>query len=93
MFRIYVGNLSFQTTEQGLSDLFGEHGTVSSVSIITDRFTGRSRGFAFVEMADEAEGKAAMGALDGQDFDGRTLRRRSLGPVRAANLRGRPGRG
>ena len=74
MFRIYVGNLSFQTTEQGLSDLFGEHGSVSSVAIITDRFTGRSRGFAFVEMADEAEGKAAMGALDGQDFDGRTLR-------------------
>ena len=74
MFRIYVGNLSFQTTEQGLTDLFGEHGTVSSVAIITDRFTGRSRGFAFVEMADEAEGKAAMGALDGHDFDGRTLR-------------------
>ncbi|MEE9131813.1 MAG: RNA-binding protein [Phycisphaerales bacterium] len=74
MFRIYVGNLSFQTTEQGLSDLFGEHGTVSSVSIITDRFTGRSRGFAFVEMADETEGKAAMSALDGQDLDGRTLR-------------------
>ena len=74
MFRIYVGNLSFETTEQTLTDLFAQHGTVSSVSVITDRFTGRSRGFGFVEMADETEGKAAMSALDGQDFEGRTLK-------------------
>jgi RNA recognition motif-containing protein len=74
MQRIYVGNLSFQTTEQGLSDLFGEHGSVNSVSIITDRITGRSRGFAFVEMNDDAEARAAMEALNGKDFDGRPLR-------------------
>jgi RNA recognition motif-containing protein len=69
MQRIYVGNLSFQT-----SDLFGEHGSVNSVSIITDRITGRSRGFAFVEMNDDAEARAAMEALNGKDFDGRPLR-------------------
>ncbi len=74
MFRIYVGNLSFDTTEQGLTDLFAQHGTVSSAAVITDRFTGRSRGFGFIEMADEGEGKAAMSALDGQDFEGRALK-------------------
>ena len=74
MFRIYVGNLSFQTTEEGLSDLFGQHGTVNNVSIITDRVTGRSRGFAFVEMADESEGRKAMDAINGQEFEGRTLK-------------------
>jgi RNA recognition motif-containing protein len=74
MQRIYVGNLSFQTTEQTLSDLFAEHGTVNDVSIITDRISGRSRGFAFVEMADDAEAKAAMEALNGREFDGRPLR-------------------
>jgi RNA recognition motif-containing protein len=74
MQRIYVGNLSFQTTEQALSDLFGEHGTVNNVSIITDRISGRSRGFAFVEMADDAEAKAAMEAINGREFDGRPLR-------------------
>ena len=74
MQRIYVGNLSFQTTEQGLNDLFAEHGTVNSVSIISDRITGRSRGFGFVEMADGAEAKAAMDALNGKEFDGRPLK-------------------
>ena len=74
MQRIYVGNLSFQTTEQGLSDLFAEHGSVNSVSIISDRITGRSRGFAFVEMNDDAEAKAAMDAINGKEYDGRPLR-------------------
>jgi RNA recognition motif-containing protein len=74
MQRIYVGNLSFQTTEQTLTDLFAEHGKVEGVSIITDRITGRSRGFAFVEMADSAEAKAAMEALNGHEFDGRALK-------------------
>jgi RNA recognition motif-containing protein len=74
MQRIYVGNLSFQTTEESLSDLFGEHGTVNSVSILTDRVTGRSRGFAFVEMNDDGEARAAMEALNGREFDGRPLR-------------------
>ena len=74
MFRLYVGNLSFQTTEQSLNDLFAEHGQVNSVAIITDRITGRSRGFGFVEMPDDTEAKAAMGAVDGTEVDGRTLK-------------------
>ena len=74
MQRIYVGNLSFKTTEPQLNDLFAEHGQVSSVSIVTDRVTGRSRGFGFVEMADDGEAKAAMEALNGKEVDGRSLR-------------------
>ena len=73
MFRIYVGNLSFQTDEQGLNDLFAQHGAVNSVAIITDRETGRSRGFGFVEMADEGEGRAAIEAINGMEIAGRTL--------------------
>ena len=74
MFRIYVGNLSFQTTEDSLIELVGRHGSVNSVAIITDRITGRSRGFGFVEMSDAVEGKAAMEAVNGQEIDGRTLK-------------------
>ena len=73
MFRIYVGNLSFNTAEQELSELFGQHGQVANVAIITDRDTGRSRGFGFVEMADDTEGRAAIEALNGQEIDGRSL--------------------
>lgn len=68
---LYVGNLSFQTTADGLRELFSEFGTVSSAQIVMDRETGRSRGFAFVEMADG--GDAAINALNGRDVDGRTL--------------------
>ncbi len=74
MFRIYVGNLSFETNDESLSNLFSEHGSVNSVSVITDRITGRSRGFGFVEMNDAGEGKAAMEALDGKEVDGRSLK-------------------
>ena len=73
MFRIYVGNLSFNTAEQELSELFSQHGQVANVAIITDRDTGRSRGFGFVEMADDTEGRAAIEALNGQEIDGRSL--------------------
>ena len=73
MFRIYVGNISFNTTEEGLRELFSQHGEVGSVAIITDRETGRSRGFGFVEMSEESAGRAAIAALDGQDFDDRKL--------------------
>ena len=71
--KIYVGNLSFQSDEQALRDLFGQHGEVEEVAIITDRETGRSRGFAFVTMADDSQAKAAIEALHGQECEGRTI--------------------
>ena len=71
--KIYVGNLSFQTGEADLNDLFSAHGTVESCRIITDRDTGRSRGFGFVEMSSKAEGEAAMAALAGKELEGRAL--------------------
>ncbi len=74
MFRIYVGNLSVETTEDGIKDLFSQHGQVDSVSIITDRMSGRSRGFGFVDMPDDTAGRAAMEALNGTEKDGRTLK-------------------
>ena len=74
MFRIYVGNLSFETTDESLNGLFSEHGSVNSASVITDRITGRSRGFGFVEMNDAGDGKAAMDALDGKEVDGRSIK-------------------
>jgi RNA recognition motif-containing protein len=69
--KIYVGNLSFDATESELTELFSPHGSVMSAQIVTDRDTGRSRGFAFVEMGDGAD--AAIAALNGQDFKGRNL--------------------
>ena len=71
--KLYVGNLSFQTGEADLNDLFSQHGSVDSCRIITDRDTGRSRGFGFVEMSSKAEGEAAMSALSGKEVDGRAL--------------------
>jgi RNA recognition motif-containing protein len=69
--RIYVGNLPFNTTEDELRNLFGQHGSVTSVNLITDRETGSPRGFGFVEMEDGAE--AAISALNNHQLDGRTL--------------------
>lgn len=73
MKKIYVGNLSYNTTEEGLDSAFSAYGTVSSVAIIRDRETGKSRGFAFVEMQDDAQATAAIDALNGAQVDGRTL--------------------
>lgn len=70
---LFVGNLSRQTTEQSLRAAFEQFGQVSKASIITDKFSGEPRGFAFVEMGNQAEASAAMSALNGQDLDGRTL--------------------
>jgi len=70
---IFVGNLSYSASEQNIRDMFEEHGVVDSVSIITDRYTGRSRGFGFVEMPNDDEAKAAIAAINGTDLDGRTL--------------------
>ncbi len=72
--KLYVGNLSFNSTEDDISHAFAAHGTVSSVNVIMDRDTGRPRGFAFVEMGSDAEAQAAVKALDGQDLDGRNLK-------------------
>jgi RNA recognition motif-containing protein len=69
--KLYVGNLSFQTTEDELRQAFGQYGTVNSAQMVMDRETGRSRGFAFVELADGAD--AAIAAMNGAQLDGRTL--------------------
>jgi RNA recognition motif-containing protein len=71
--RLYVGNLSFDTAEAQLEQLFGTLGQVESVRLVRDHATGRSRGFAFVEMADAEQGKAACDQLDQQEFEGRRL--------------------
>ena len=72
--RVYVGNVSFQSTEDNLRDLFSAHGEVVSIRMITDRETGRYRGFSFVEMATEDQATAAISALDGVEHDGRPLK-------------------
>ncbi len=71
--KIYVGNLPWSTTSNDLTSLFGQYGAVQSAEVISDRETGRSRGFGFVEMADEAGMNAAIQALNGHDMDGRPL--------------------
>jgi RNA recognition motif-containing protein len=72
--KLYVGNISFNTSNQDLNDLFGAIGTVESANIIEDRETGRSRGFGFVEMASQAEGENAIAQLNGKEVDGRALK-------------------
>ncbi len=73
MINIYVGNLSFDATESEVRSLFEEHGEVVKVNLITDRDTGRPRGFGFVEMADAKAGRAAIEAVNGRELGGRTL--------------------
>jgi cold-inducible RNA-binding protein len=73
MKNIFVGNLSFGTTEDTLRSMFDTYGTVDRVNIVTDRDTGQARGFAFVEMGIDAEGNAAISGLNGRDVDGRAL--------------------
>jgi len=74
MKNIFVGNLSFSTTEQELRALFEQYGTLDRVSIVTDRETGRSRGFGFVEMASGSEADSAISELDGREWNGRALK-------------------
>ena len=71
--RLYVGNLSYNTTDSALQQLFAAHGTVTSAQVIMDRDTGRSKGFGFVEMGSDQEAQAAVAALNGQQVDGRAL--------------------
>jgi RNA recognition motif-containing protein len=72
--KLYVGNISFNTSNQDLIELFSASGTVESANVVEDRETGRSRGFGFVEMASKAEADAAIAALNGKEIDGRTLK-------------------
>ena len=71
--KLYVGNLSFNTTGYDLEELFGQMGTVQSANVVEDRDTGRSRGFGFVEMSSKEEGENAIAEMNGKDLDGRTL--------------------
>ena len=86
MTKLYVGNLPFTATDEGVRALFSKHGTVEKVSLITDRETGRPRGFGFVEMSN-ADASRAMQSLNGADYEGRPLR------VNEAEDRKRPGGG
>ncbi len=71
--RLYVGNLPYSVSEQDLNEKFGAFGTVESASLITDRDTGRSKGFGFVEMSTDSEAQAAIEQLNGTDYDGRPV--------------------
>ncbi|MCB0404737.1 MAG: RNA-binding protein [Bdellovibrionales bacterium] len=72
--KIYVGNLAFTTTEESVTNLFAEHGTVDSCNLITDRDSGQSKGFAFVEMSTNDEAQGAIAALSGKELEGRQLK-------------------
>ena len=71
--KLYVGGLPFAVSDRRLEEIFSAHGTVESARVITDRMTGRSRGFGFVEMSSEEEAEAAIASLNGTEVDGRTL--------------------
>jgi RNA recognition motif-containing protein len=86
---VYVGNLSFDTTQDKLRELFEAHGQVATVNMITDRYTGRPRGFAFVEMMNDQGANVAIAALNGQEVDGRALK---VAPAKPRESRG-PDRG
>jgi cold-inducible RNA-binding protein len=86
--KLYVGNLSFNTTNSELEQMFGEAGTVQSANIIEDRETGRSRGFAFVEMSSSEEANAAIAALNGKEIDGRALKVNEAKPQEKRNGNG-----
>ena len=90
--QLYVGNLSFNTTADDLQEAFQAFGTVSEVNLISDRDTGRSRGFAFVTMASRAEAKAAIDGLQGRELDGRTLSVNEARPREERSGGGRPNR-
>ena len=91
--KLYVGNLSFNTTGQDLEEMFGAYGSVQSANLIEDRETGRSRGFAFVEMSTGEEANAAIAALDGKEVDGRNLKVNEAKPRESNGGGGGGGRG
>lgn len=87
--KIYVGNLSFSISDQDLMSIFAEHGEVSSASVITDRETGRSRGFGFVEMENDDDATKAISALNGKEVEGRALNVNEARPREPRNNRPR----
>jgi len=87
---IYVGNLSWEVTQEDLKDAFEAHGQVASANLVTDKYTGKSRGFGFVEMPVEDEARSAMGALNGTDLKGRQL---NVNEAKPRNDRGGGGGG
>ena len=93
MKNVFVGNLSFGTTEQDIRSLFAAYGTVDRVNIVTDRDSGQPRGFAFVEMANDAEGNNAIGAINGRELGGRALNVNEARPKTSGGDRGRSGGG
>jgi len=88
--KLYVGNLPFSATQETLESAFSAHGRVESVTLITNRDTGQSKGFGFVEMSSEAEANAAMDALNGTELDGRSIR---VSEARPQEKKGGGGRG
>ena len=88
--KLYVGNLSYSTTQDSLYTEFGAHGNVDEVAVITDRETGRPRGFAFVTMSNDEEARAAIESLNGREIDGRTI---TVNEARPKTDRGRGGGG
>jgi RNA recognition motif-containing protein len=93
MKKLYVGNLSYSTNEDAVRALFEEHGEVVSVALITDRETGRPKGFGFVEMAEDSAADAAKDALDGKEVEGRTIKVNEARPRREGGGGGRGGGG
>ena len=89
--KLYVGNLSFSTTEEALQNEFSAHGQVEEVAVITDRDTGRPRGFAFVSMSNDGEARAAIESLNGTELDGRTITVNEAKPKTAGGGGGRGG--
>ena len=88
MTKVYVGNLSYNTTESTLRTLFAEYGEIVSVNLITDRDTGRPKGFAFVEMATDQAAQAAIGALNGKSVDDREIKVDKAKPQAPRDRRG-----
>jgi RNA recognition motif-containing protein len=91
--KLYVGNLPFSVTEQSLQSTFSQHGTVESANLITDRDTGQSKGFGFVEMRTDAEASAAISGLNGTELEGRPIKVNEAKPQARRSDRGRSGGG
>jgi cold-inducible RNA-binding protein len=91
--KLYVGNLGYGVSDADLSQLFSQYGTIESANVIVDRATGQSKGFGFVEMSSDKEAQAAIGAMNGQEYDGRAMTVNEARPRPDSGGRGRTGGG